>query len=76
MLMKLYKENQLYFAKPEDAERDGFVQSEEKETVEPPSSWKQKVQQGKFYLNIRKIIPSETSDKRVIKAHGSFISLG
>lgn len=63
MLMKLYKENQLYLAKLEDMERDGFVESEKEEMVEPPSSWKQKVQQGKFYLNIQKIIPSESSDK-------------
>lgn len=51
-------------------EKDGFVQSEKKETTEPASSWKlmgdngHKPQQGKFYLNIQKIIPSETSDKR------------
>lgn len=65
----------MFFAQLEDVERDGFVQSE-KETVELPSSQKQKVQQGKFYLNIRKIIPRESSDKGITRAHGSVTSLG
>lgn len=50
--------------------------SQRRRLVEPPSLWKQKVQQGKFYLNIQKIIPSESSDKWVIKARGNVTSLG
>lgn len=52
------------------------------EKTEPHSSWRcmggngHKAQQGKFYLDIRKIIPSETSDKGVRKACGRVTSLG
>lgn len=51
------------------------------EKADPHSSWRcmggnrHKAQEGKFYLDIRKIIPSETSDKRVRKARGTVTSL-
>lgn len=52
------------------------------EQTEPHSSWRcvggngHKAQQGKFCPGISKIIPSETSDKRVSKARGRVTSLG
>lgn len=50
--------------------------------TEPHSSWRymggngHKAQQEKLYLDIKKIFPSETSDKRVRKARGRVTSLG